>query len=52
MIKKKIDRRFSKSIRTHIRRQKAEIRRRCATPAEYQRLVNELYSRFGGGKIG
>lgn len=42
--------RLSRSVRTHIRREKARIRRSVEGAAERERLVAELRARFGGGR--
>jgi hypothetical protein len=37
---------LTRSVRTHIRRQKAIIRRKNASPEERQKQIAELYARF------
>ncbi|MBU1029524.1 hypothetical protein KKE28_04965 [Patescibacteria group bacterium] len=39
---------LAKSIRKHIRREKARIRRQVADLSEQQRQITALYSRFTG----
>jgi hypothetical protein len=39
--------RLSRSVRTHIRREKAKIRRKSADEAERERLLAEFYASLG-----
>lgn len=47
MTKRKSVRNLSRGVRKHIRGEKAKIRRNKAEPAECERLIAELYARFG-----
>jgi len=48
MIKKGMKRCLMRSVRVHIRREKAQIRRKTQDVGERERLITELYGRFGG----
>jgi hypothetical protein len=46
-MKGKATSRLTRSIRRHIRREKAKIRGSAADPEERDRRIAELYSKFG-----
>ncbi|MFH2063113.1 MAG: hypothetical protein ABIJ46_03070 [bacterium] len=48
MSNRRPDRQLPKSVRIHIRRRKAEIRRQAGDPAECRRQIAELCGRFRG----
>jgi len=47
MFKKGMKRCLTRSTRVHIRREKAQIRRKTQDAGERERLITELYGRFG-----
>lgn len=48
MCKRGMKRCLARSVRVHIRKEKAKIRRRAQDFAERDRLIAELYGRFCG----